>query len=397
MKLFVIVSSLDLTQPFSATPSWWQLFKALYEIGVEVIAAPYQGPAIEAPWWQAAPNPARREGDLFKAARDAYRRISGTRAVQAGEAGTGGEREALSDRAVRRLAHTVIAPRWRRHVDRLLARHPDVDAVLVITVPLNHLAGLARHITERHGKPVFFYDGDVPASLPSFRGFASGFRIYQDADPSEYTAFFSNSLGGADALRELGARAVHPLYYAADPDLFAPLDVAQDVDVFFYGHGREYRAEWVDAMLRDAKRALPERRFAVRGTHLGDLGAVETLPYLSFSKLREYACRSKLNLVITRQAHASVFASSSARPFELAALGACMVCNPYAGIETWFEPEKELIVVGSAAEAAERYDWLLRHDEARRTIGRAARERLLKEHTYRHRARQLVDVIRGYL
>ncbi|MEL7672203.1 MAG: hypothetical protein AAGU78_00525, partial [Chloroflexota bacterium] len=63
MKLFVIVSSLDLTQPFSATPAWWQLFKGLYEIGVEVIAAPYQGPAIEAPWWRAAPNPARREGD----------------------------------------------------------------------------------------------------------------------------------------------------------------------------------------------------------------------------------------------------------------------------------------------------------------------------------------------
>ena len=115
MKLFVIVSSLDLTQPFSATPSWWQLFKALYEIGVEVIAAPYQGPAIEAPWWQAAPNPARREGDLFGRARrlPAHQRDAGG---SGGEAGTGGEREALPDRAVRRLAHTVIAPRWRRHV-----------------------------------------------------------------------------------------------------------------------------------------------------------------------------------------------------------------------------------------------------------------------------------------
>ncbi|NLF78583.1 MAG: hypothetical protein GX573_23055, partial [Chloroflexi bacterium] len=54
MKLLVIVSSLDLTQPFSATPAWWQLFKGLYEIGAEVIATPYQGPAIEAPWWRAA-------------------------------------------------------------------------------------------------------------------------------------------------------------------------------------------------------------------------------------------------------------------------------------------------------------------------------------------------------
>jgi glycosyltransferase involved in cell wall biosynthesis len=395
MKLLIIVSSLDLTQPFSATPAWWQLMKGLYEIGVDVIATPYQGPAIEAPWWRAAPNPAKREGDLFKALRDTWRRVGRSQPTQA--AGDQVETESASDRAVRRIAQTVILPRWRRHVDRLLAQQPDIDAVLVITLPLNHITGLADHIITRYNKPVFFYDGDVPASLPHFRGFASGFRIYQGANPSEYTAFFSNSLGGAEGLRELGAREVHTLYYGADPDLFAPLDVPQDLDAFFYGHGREYRTEWIDALLRDASRALPEARFAVRGTRLGDLGRVELLPYLSFSKLREYACRSKLNLVITRKAHASVFASSSSRPFELAALGACMVCSPYEGIETWFEPENELIVVHSGDEAVERYRWLLHHDEARRTIGQAARARLLKEHTFRHRAQQLVKTIRGYV
>lgn len=394
MKLFVIVSSLDLTQPFSATPAWWQLFKGLYEIGVEVIVAPYQGPAIEAPWWQAAANPARREGDTFKALRDRWRAVGGARPTPEGAAAAP---DSTTDRLVRRVAQTAIAPRWRAHVDRVMAAHPDIDAVLIITVPLNHITGLARHITERHGKPVFFYDGDVPASLPNFRGFASGFRIYQGADPSEYTAFLSNSLGGAEGLRALGAREVHALYYGADPDLFSPLDVAQDLDVFFYGHGREYRGAWIDALLRDASHALANARFAVRGTALGDLGRVEQLPYLSFSKLREYACRVMTRLSLLRQAHASVFASSSSRPFELAALGACMVCSPYEGIETWFEPDRELIVVSSAEEAVERMRWLLQHDAERRKMGRAARERLLKEHTFRHRAQQLVEIVRGYL
>lgn len=395
MKLLVIVSSLDLTQPFSATPAWWQLLKALYEVGVDVIAAPYQGPAIESPWWRAAPNPAKREGDAFKLARDTLRRLTGVRQTQA--AGTQVESESLADRAVRRIAQTVIAPRWRRHVDHILRQQPDVDAVLVITVPANHLPGVARHITEQHHKPVFFYDGDVPASLPTFMGFATGFRIYQGADLSEYTAFISNSEGGRQGLLDLGARAVHTLFYGADEDLFSPVDVPQDLDAFFYGHGREYRAEWIEAMVRAPSLALPDARFAVRGTRLGDLGRAQMLPYLSFSKLREYACRSKLNLVITRKAHASVFASSSSRPFELASLGACMVCNPYEGLETWFEPEKELLVVHSAEEAIERYTWLLAHDDARRAMGQAARERFLKEHTFRHRARQLVSIIQGYL
>jgi hypothetical protein len=395
MKLLVIVSSLDLRQPFSATPAWWQLLKGLYEIGVDVIATPYQGPAIETPWWRSAPNPARLEGDVFKVMRDSVRRLTGVKETQA--AGTQVEGERLSDRLVRRAAQTMIAPRWRRHVNRLLTRQPDVDAVLVITVPLNHIPGLAKHIRERHNKPVFFYDGDVPASLPSFMGFATGFRIYQGADLSEYTAFFSNSEGGKAGLRDLGARDVHTLFYGADEDLFSPLDVSQDIDAFFFGHGREYRAEWIDAMVREPSLKLSEASFAVRGTRLGDLGRAEILPYLSFNKLREYACRSKINLVITRKAHASVFASSSSRPFELAALGACMVCNPYAGIETWFEPEKELVVVHSAEEAVERYSWLLTHDDTRRKMGQAARERFLKEHTVRHRARQLVETIQGYL
>ena len=395
MKLLVIVSSLDLRQPFSATPAWWQLLKALYEIGVDLVVTPYQGPAIESPWWRAAPNPAKVEGDTFKLLRDTWQRFNRNQPTQA--SGAQDEAESASERAIRRVAQTVIMPRWRRHVDRILTSQPDIDAVLVITVPLNHINGLAAHIIERHNKPVLFYDGDVPASLPNFRGFASGFRIYQGADPAEYTAFISNSQGGCEGLTELGARATHTLYYGADPDLFAPLDVPKDLEVFFYGHGREYRAKWIDAMVRDASQTLPQARFAVRGTRLDDLGRATTLPYLSLSKLREYACRSKLNLVITRLAHASVFASSSSRPFELAGMGACMVCSPYAGIETWFEPEKELVVVYSPDEAQERIAWLLEHDEARQRMGQAARERLLKEHTFRHRAQQLTGIIRGYL
>jgi spore maturation protein CgeB len=121
------------------------------------------------------------------------------------------------------------------------------------------------------------------------------------------------------------------------------------------------------------------------------------LPYLSFSKLREYACRSKLNLAITRAAHAGVFASSSSRPFELASMGCCIVANPYLGIETWFEPGKEVFVVNSSEEAVDRYRYLLAHDAERLAAGRAARARVLKEHTFVHRARQLAAVVREYV
>jgi hypothetical protein len=400
MKLLIVVSSLDLSQPFSATPAWWQLMKGLYEIGVEVIAAPYQGPAIESLWWRAVANPARLQGDLFQGARALARNLLGKSSAAAPEAppAAHGQAESPADRATRTAAHALVAPLWARHLDRILTREPDIDAVLLLTVPLNHFTGIPAEIQRKHGKPVFYYDGDVPASLPNLRGFSSGFRIYQGADVSEYTAFFSNSKGGAEQIRQLGARAVHTLYYGVDPDVFSPVPVpAQDIDVFFYGHGREYRTAWIDAMLRDASQALPNARFAVRGTRLGDLGRVQALPYLSFSKLREYACRSKINLAITRQAHASVYASSTSRPFELAALGAAILASPYLGIEEWFEPGKEVIVLDTVDEAAERIGWLLAHDAERRALGDAARRRALSEHTFRHRAAELVRVMDAYI
>jgi spore maturation protein CgeB len=88
-----------------------------------------------------------------------------------------------------------------------------------------------------------------------------------------------------------------------------------------------------------------------------------------------------------------VYASSSARPFELASCAAAIVANPYNGIERWFEPGSELIVVQSAEEAVSAYRDLLDDPAQAEELGRRARERVLDEHTYRHRARRLLELI----
>jgi hypothetical protein len=395
MKLLFVASSLDLTQPYSATPAWWQLMKGMCEIGVEVIATPYQGPAIETLWWRAEPNPAKRQGDSFKFARESVQKLTGTKTQ---EQDLEVVPESLSDKVVRRVAHSLIAPIWARHLDRILTAQPDIDALIFLTVPLNHLSGVAAEVQRKHNRPVLYYDGDLPASLPTMRGFATGFRIYQGADPAEYTAFISNSTGAVEALLKLGARRAHALHWGVDPDVFSPMNVpSQDIDVLFCGHGREYRSEWMDLMITEPSKVLTEARFAARGKKLGDLGRAEQLAYQSFTKMREYTCRSKINLNITRGAHANLYASSTSRPFELASMGACTVSNVYIGLEEWFEPGKEIFVVHSKEEAIDRYRYLLTHESERLSAGLAARQRVLKEHTFRHRARQLVEIVKEYL
>jgi spore maturation protein CgeB len=78
-------------------------------------------------------------------------------------------------------------------------------------------------------------------------------------------------------------------------------------------------------------------------------------------------------------------------------MATCIVANPYCVIEGWFEPGKELFIVQSEEEAIDRYRCLLSHETERLAVGRAARARLLKEHTFRHRAGQLAEIVHGYL
>ncbi len=381
-KLLVVASSLDLRAPLSSTPSWWQLLKALAESGIELVVAPYQGPAIESPWWAAAANPCQREGDAVGWLK---------RLVPARGAGVSRDQDSVSDRLTRGLVERVTKPRWRKHLIQLIETHRDFDAVFFLTVPPNHFGGIPWLIEKQFSLPTYFYDGDVPASLPRFAGFRTGFRIYQGADLSEYAGVLSSSKGGVEDLVRLGARNVSVLYYGVDPSVFSHPPVEQDIDVFFYGHGREYREQWIDAMLEAPSQELPGTRFAVRGTRLGSLSRVKQLPYASFSKLSEYCVRSRVNLLITREAHTSVYASSTARPFELAALGCAMVSNPYLGVEEWFEPDEEIVLVGNTQEAVATYRRLLADPGSRHELGARARERVLREHTYLHRARQLLE------
>src|SRR5438034_322866 len=62
VKILAITSSLDLSAPFSCTPSWWQLLKGLYEEGADLLVMPYQGQATDTLWWRGLPNPCATEG-----------------------------------------------------------------------------------------------------------------------------------------------------------------------------------------------------------------------------------------------------------------------------------------------------------------------------------------------
>ena len=390
-KLLAVTSATDLDFRYGCTPAWWQIWKGLHAAGVDLIVTPYRGKAIESPWWRTAPNPLYRQAELFAGARGVAARLRGDTLLRRAE---DHPEDTLADRLTREAIWRYVTPRWQRHLERILERERDVAAVLVFTVPMAHLRGIPTRLRERYGVPVVFYDGDVPMSLPEYGGMDTGFNYYHGADPSEYDLVLSNSEGGLDRLRELGARRAEAVFWGADPELFAPAEVEKDVDVFFYGYGDKFRREWMQAMVGEPSRADPEIDFALGGGDFrGDLGRARLVGDVPFNVFAQAISRARINLNITRRSHAAVLASSTSRPFELAAAGAAIVSNPVNGIDRWFEPGSELRLVSTAEEALATYRELLADPAAAEELGRRARERVLDEHTYAHRARQILELV----
>jgi glycosyltransferase involved in cell wall biosynthesis len=386
MKILVIVSTIDLKNKLGCTPAWWQLLKALHEIGNEVIVVPYLGIPVESLWWRTYDNPCQWESVTFNSFLE-WRKKRGI---------SPSKRGILSPFFDFLIKH-YIGPKWERRLLGIVEKEKTIDCVLFMNVPIAHISGIPSLIKQRMGIPVVYYDGDMPTILPKYtvgRGFK--FNYYQDADLSEYDAFFTNSKGCIPDLEEMGARNVHPLYYGIDPDLVAPIEMEKDIDVSFFGYGSDFREEWMEKLITIPSQKMPQVNFVVAGGGFGiNLGKAKMIGDLSYSQWRQFCCRSKINLNITRWSHTDVYASSTSRPFELAAFGSCIVSQPYNGIEEWFEIGKELLVVNSAEEAIETYKHLLSDTEKRKEMGKKARERVLREHTFKHRAAELVNIING--
>lgn len=390
MKILVICSTLDLQYKLGCTPSWWQLLKALHETGNEVIAVPFLGEPVESLWWRCYPNPCAAESKLFNRYLD-WKKTRGTHT-------TCQKPDQKNNRSfLNSFSETYIRSKWEKFLISIFAKERDIDALFFMNVPLNFIKGIPEMIKSTYGIPVAYYDGDMPTILPKYapeRGFK--FNYYLDADLSVFDAFFTNSKGVIPDLKEMGAKNVHPLYYAADPELFKPVGVDKSIDLSFFGYGSEFREEWMKKMITEPSNILVNRGFSVGGKGFGiDLGKANMVGDLSYCAFRKFCCQSKICLNITRWSHTSVYASATARPFELAAFGACVVSQPYNGIEEWFDVGREIIVANNETEIISIYECLLDSDSEREKIGERARRRILKDHTYQNRAKDLISVMMG--
>ena len=256
---------------------------------------------------------------------------------------------------------------------------------------------LERHNTYSKTNTVkIFWDVDAPATLESVRNNPNA--PFRDLI-SQYDMILTYGGGQPviDAYVALGAKLCQPIYNALDSDTHHRVTPEPEFNATLglLANRLPDRESRVHEFFFKAVESMPNEKFLLGGSgwqdytqqfhNLNYLGHVYTYQHNAFN------CSPMAVLNVNRDSMASNGFSPPTRVFEAAGAGACLITDYWEGIEQFLQPGTEVLV-------ADNGDDVIRHlqnltQEKAFEIGEAARRRVLKEHTYRHRAVQLENLL----
>lgn len=85
---------------------------------------------------------------------------------------------------------------------------------------------------------------------------------------------------------------------------------------------------------------------------------------------------------------------SNEREFKVPASGGFQITDYIPGMERYFDLEREIVAVKTPEDWFQKVDYYLTHERERKDIQERGTARVLREHTYRHRVRQLLGLMR---
>ncbi len=259
------------------------------------------------------------------------------------------------------------------------------DAFLERTLP---------EIRKAH-QQVIFWDVDAPATLDSVRNNPEA--SFREVIPKyDYVFTYGGGKPVTEAYLALGARACIPIYNALDPETHYRVDpqLKYICDMAFLGNRLPDREERVMEFLIRVARLLPEKKFILGGSGWEDVLLPFNIKYVGHVYTHEHnAFNSSASTVlnISRQSMADYGFSPATRVFEAAGAGACIITDYWEGIGDFFTPSEEIFVAHDAEEVA-RILGSLTEEQIRHT-GSLAMAKVLRDHTYSRRARQVSNIL----
>jgi spore maturation protein CgeB len=178
---------------------------------------------------------------------------------------------------------------------------------------------------------------------------------------------------------------------SVDPHAHRPAGIPPQWDLGYLGTFSPDRAPGLQIRLLDVAARWAEGRFVVAGAQFPETtawpGNVEHIEHVAPAEHARFFGAQRFTLNLTREAMVRVGYSPSIRLFEAAACGVPVISDPWPGLETFFEPGREILVSASTTETLAYLRGL--SDEERDCLAAGARARVLRAHTSAHRAAQL--------
>ncbi|HWE93545.1 MAG TPA: glycosyltransferase [Tepidisphaeraceae bacterium] len=278
-----------------------------------------------------------------------------------------------------------VLPRAREEVDGAdvaMTTSYCPDAVVASDLILNSRAALK-----------VFYDLDTPITLSRLAAGEDVFYV-PPRGLKDFDLVLSYTGGAAlTALQErLGARRVAPLYGHVDPQVHHPVppQPAYRGDLSYLGTYASDRQAALESLFIEPARRLPDRRFLIGGAQYpADFPWTNNIFFVRHMPPSEHPaffCSSRLTLSVTRQGMAAMGHCPSGRLFEAAACGCPLLSDYWEGLESFYEPGREILI---AREAGDVTAALELSDAELSRIATAARERTLSQYTSERRAADL--------
>lgn len=240
-----------------------------------------------------------------------------------------------------------------------------------------------------------FYDIDTPVTMANL---AKGKESYINPHLiSRYDIFFSFSAGRTLEIleNEYHSPQALPLHCSVDTDLYYPENTRKEIDLGYMGTYSDDRQPPLQSMLIDAAHHWPEGKFVVAGpqypANVEWPENVKRFEHLAPSHHRHFYNQQRFTLNVTRVDMIKAGHSPSVRLFEAAACGIPIISDWWEGLDSYFKPEEEILI---SANHEDTLSYLKELDEpGRKVIGEKARKVILKNHTSRHRALELEQII----
>jgi spore maturation protein CgeB len=238
-----------------------------------------------------------------------------------------------------------------------------------------------------------FYDLDTPITIANLK---SGDLDYLRRDQMNSFDLYLSFTGGRvlDELEtEWHARLARPLYGCVDPDTHARVAALEKFrcDLSYMGTYAADRQHRVDGLFVEPARLMPEASFVLAGTLYPETWTwtenVRRFDHIAPADHPALYSSSRATLNVTRDGMARRGYCPSGRFFEAAACGTAILSDWFEGLESFFRPGEEILIVGKAEDVISA---LKSPDNELSRIAHRARERVFFEHTGDARAEQLL-------